>query len=199
MAIRTLEPELLLHQQVFPTSAILEPPSLIIYLPKNTEVSLFFVSKTPIKIDWFLKPLKKSRKFKRFLGMKPDEDPVVGGPYGPYIQTERLDLYQKYALELINIGAAYYCFCSEESLKQLHEKDQYAKYDRHCRNLSAEEVKSKLDSGAPFVIRVKLPETGFTTWHDLVQGKLSLPNTECDDKVLHENQWYSHLPLGGCR
>jgi len=118
------------------------------------------------------------------LGMKRDEDPIIGGSYGPYIQTQRLDIYQKYAQELINIGAAYYCFCSEERLKELHEKDQYAKYDRHCRHLSPEEVKAKLDSGAPFVIRVKLPETGFSTWHDLVQGKLSLPNTECDDKVL---------------
>jgi glutamyl-tRNA synthetase len=119
-----------------------------------------------------------------FLGLKSDEDPVIGGPYGPYVQTERLDIYQKYAQELINTGAAYYCFCSAERLKQLHEKDKYAKYDRHCRNLSPEEIKAKLDSGAPYVIRVKLPENGFSTWHDLVQGKLSLPNTECDDKVL---------------
>jgi len=119
-----------------------------------------------------------------FLGLKPDEDPIIGGPYGPYIQMERLKLYQKYAQELINLGAAYYCFCSEERLKKLHEKNQYAKYDRHCRDLSPAEVKAKLDSGAPYVIRVKLPETGFSTWHDLVQGKLSLPNAECDDKVL---------------
>jgi len=119
-----------------------------------------------------------------FLGLKRDEDPVVGGPFGPYVQTERLDLYQKYALELVNMGAAYYCFCSEERLEELHKNNPFAKYDRHCRNLSAEEVKAKLESGAPYVIRVKLPETGFSTWHDLVQGKLSLPNTECDDKVL---------------
>ena len=119
-----------------------------------------------------------------FLGMKRDEDPTIGGPYGPYVQTERLDIYQKYAQELINIGAAYYCFCSEERLKDLHENNQFAKYDRHCRNLSPEEIKAKLDSGAPFVIRVKMPEDGFSVWHDLVQGKLSLPNVECDDKVL---------------
>jgi len=119
-----------------------------------------------------------------FLGIKPDEDPVVGGPFGPYIQTERLDIYQKYVQELINTGAAYYCFCSEERLKELHKNNEYAKYDRHCRNLSPEEIKNKLDSGAPYVIRAKIPETGFTVWHDLVQGKLSLPNAECDDKVL---------------
>lgn len=128
--------------------------------------------------------IEKIYKIQDFLGLKPDEDPVIGGQYGPYIQTQRLNIYQKYAQELINIGAAYYCFCSEQRLKELHEKDQYAKYDRHCRHLSSEEIKIKLDSGAPFVIRVKLPETGFSTWHDLVQGKLSLPNTECDDKIL---------------
>lgn len=128
--------------------------------------------------------VEKIHEIHQFLSMVPDEDPVVGGPYGPYVQTERLKIYQKYALELVNMGAAYYCFCSEERLKELHVNNQFAKYDRHCRNLSSEEVKEKIDSGAPYVIRVKLPETGFTTWHDLVQGKLSLPNTECDDKVL---------------
>jgi glutamyl-tRNA synthetase len=126
----------------------------------------------------------KIYEIQKFLGLVPDEDPVIGGPYGPYIQTERLDLYQKYAQELINIGAAYYCFCSEERLAELHKNDQFAKYDRHCRNLTPEEVKAKIDSGVPYVIRAKVPETGFTVWHDLVQGKLSLPNAECDDKVL---------------
>lgn len=119
-----------------------------------------------------------------FLGLNPDESPVVGGNFGPYIQTERLGIYQKYAQELVNIGAAYYCFCSEERLKELHHDNQFAKYDRHCRNLTPEEIKTKLDSGNSFVIRAKIPETGFSVWHDLVQGKLSLPNTECDDKVL---------------
>ncbi len=128
--------------------------------------------------------VEKIYRIQEFLMMKPDEDPIVGGPFGPYVQTERLNLYKEYAEELVNIGAAYYCFCSEERLKQLHEKDQYAKYDRHCRHLSTEEIRQNMDSGAPFVIRAKLPETGFTTWHDLVQGKLSLPNAECDDKVL---------------
>ena len=128
--------------------------------------------------------VEKIYQIQEFLDLKPDEDPIVGGPYGPYIQTERLEIYQKYAQELINTGAAYYCFCSEERLKELHESNQFAKYDRHCRHLTPAEVKVKLDSGAPYVIRAKIPETGFTTWHDLVQGKLSLPNVECDDKVL---------------
>lgn len=128
--------------------------------------------------------IDKIYEIQNFLGLVPDEDPVVGGPYGPYIQTQRLDIYRKYAQQLVDIGAAYYCFCTEERLAELHQKDPFAKYDRHCRNLSAEEVKAKIEAGTPYVIRVKLPETGFTTWHDMVQGKLSLPNAECDDKVL---------------
>lgn len=128
--------------------------------------------------------IEKIYQIHDLLGLTRDEDPIVGGEYGPYIQTERLDIYKKYAQELINIGAAYYCFCSEERLVELHKDNPYAKYDRHCRNLSSEEVKKEIDSGKPYVIRTKLPETGFTVWHDLVQGKLSLPNTECDDKVL---------------
>ncbi|KKT42522.1 MAG: Glutamate-tRNA ligase [Candidatus Collierbacteria bacterium GW2011_GWD2_45_10] len=118
------------------------------------------------------------------LGITPDESPVKGGPFGPYVQSQRLDLYQKYSQLLIDSGAAYYCFCSEERLKELHEKDQYAKYDRHCRHLSQAEVQRQMVSGTPYVIRAKMPETGFSTWHDLVQGKLSMPNAECDDKVL---------------
>ncbi|HCX25889.1 MAG: Glutamate-tRNA ligase [Candidatus Collierbacteria bacterium GW2011_GWB1_45_35] len=128
--------------------------------------------------------IEKIYEIHDFLGLVRDEDPVVGGPYGPYIQTQRLELYQQYAQLLIDSGTAYYCFCSEDRLKSLHEKNQFAKYDRHCRHLPQEEVKKQLGSGTPYVIRAKMPETGFTTWHDLVQGKLSLPNTECDDKVL---------------
>lgn len=118
------------------------------------------------------------------LGLVPDESPAIGGDYGPYIQTERLDLYQKYARDLVEADAAYYCFCTEERLTALHKDNPYAKYDRHCRHLSSEEVSAEIDRGTPHVIRAKMPETGFTAWTDLVQGKLSLPNAEQDDKVL---------------
>lgn len=127
---------------------------------------------------------EKIYQIHNFLGLNPDEDPVVGGPYGPYVQTQRLAIYQKYAQLLLDTGAAYYCFCTADRLKKLHENNPYAKYDRHCRHLTASAVSEKLRSGAPFVLRAKLSETGFTVWHDLVQGRLSLPNTECDDKVL---------------
>lgn len=127
---------------------------------------------------------EKIYRIHEVLGLIPDESPVVGGPFSPYIQSERKELYQKYALELVEKDAAYYCFCTEERLKQLHEQNPFAKYDRHCRHLTKDEVDQKLKNGDPYVIRVKLPEEGYTVWHDLVQGKLSLPNNECDDKVL---------------
>jgi glutamyl/glutaminyl-tRNA synthetase len=79
--------------------------------------------------------IEKIYQIHDLLGLVRDEDPVIGGKYGPYIQTQRLELYKKYALELVNTGAAYYCFCSEDRLKKLHEDNPYAKYDRHCRNL----------------------------------------------------------------
>lgn len=118
------------------------------------------------------------------LNLHPDESPLSPGGYGPYIQSERLDKYKKYAQQLVDIGAAYLCFCTEERLKKLHEADPYAKYDRHCRNLSPGEIRDNLANNVPHVVRVKLPEDGYTVWNDLVQGKLSLPNAECDDKIL---------------
>jgi len=128
--------------------------------------------------------IEKIYQIHDLLGLARDEDSVVGGPFGPYIQSQRLEIYQKYASLLVDIDAAYPCFCSEERLKSLHEKDQFAKYDRLCRKLTTEEAQRKITAGEPYVLRVKLPETGFTIWHDLVQGKLSLPNNECDDKVI---------------
>lgn len=128
--------------------------------------------------------IEKIYQIHDLLGLNRDEDPIIGGKYGPYIQTQRLEIYQKYTQELINSGAAYYCFCTEDRLKELHENNPFAKYDRHCRNLSAEDVQKNLASKMPYVVRTKLPESGFTVWQDLVQGKLSLPNNECDDKVL---------------
>ena len=92
-------------------------------------------------------------------GWKHDEGPDKDGGYGPYIQSERKDIYMKYALELIEKGYAYYCFCTKERLEKIHEEgDLGAGYDRHCRNLSKEEVLKNLAAGIPFVIRQKMEE-----------------------------------------
>ena len=116
-------------------------------------------------------------------GLTYDEGPDVGGPVGPYVQTERRELYRKYAELLVEKGAAYRCFCSEERLQALHEKDPNAKYDRHCLSLSPEEIQRKLEAGEPYVIRQKIPE-GSTTFHDVVYGDITVDNSELDDQVL---------------
>jgi len=116
-------------------------------------------------------------------GLDYDEGPDVGGPVGPYVQTERRELYKKYAELLVEKGMAYRCFCSEERLEELHKDDPNAKYDGHCRHLSPEEVQAKLDAGEPYVIRQVIPE-GSTTFHDAVYGDITVDNSELDDQVL---------------
>ncbi|MDE6282149.1 MAG: glutamate--tRNA ligase, partial [Oscillospiraceae bacterium] len=119
----------------------------------------------------------------RRCGLTWDEGPDVGGPVGPYIQTERRELYAKYAELLIEKGLAYRCFCSEERLEELRQSDPNAKYDRHCLSLSPEEIQAKLDAGEPYVIRQRIPE-GSTTFHDAVYGGITVDNAELDDQIL---------------
>jgi len=120
-------------------------------------------------------------------GLTHDEGPDVGGPYAPYVQSERRDIYKKYALELVEKGAAYYCFCDKERLEEVRlvqeVSGQPTKYDGHCRNLSKEEIAEKLAAGVPYVIRQKIPE-GVTTFEDAVFGTVRTPNESLDDNVL---------------
>lgn len=124
----------------------------------------------------------------RMTGLKHDEGPDIGGDYGPYVQSERMGMYMDYAKELVEKGEAYYCFCTKERLESLKESNAegaaFAKYDRHCLGLSKEEVQSKLDAGVPFVIRQKMPDSGTTTFSDVVYGDITVENTELDDQIL---------------
>lgn len=110
------------------------------------------------------------------------------GEYGPYIQSKRLEIYKKYAIKLVEEGEAYYCFCSENRLKELRAKQQKLKssvgYDRHCRKLSHNEVAKKLDDRVKCVIRLKVPETGKTKFRDIIRGDITVQNKEIDDQVL---------------
>lgn len=117
-------------------------------------------------------------------GLTHDEGPDVGGPVGPYIQTERRDLYGKYAELLIEKGGAYRCFCTKERLEQLHENDPTAKYDGLCAHLSQAEIDEKLAAGTPYVIRQKIPREGTTTFSDAIFGDITVPNDTLDDNVL---------------
>ena len=119
----------------------------------------------------------------REAGLIWNEGPDVGGEYGPYIQTERKDIYLKYAKQLVEQGDAYYCFCTKERLAKMHE-DGATKYDKHCLSLSREEVERRIAAGEPYVIRQNIPETGSTTYHDMVFGDITVENKELEDNVL---------------
>lgn len=119
-------------------------------------------------------------------GLVHDEGPDVGGDFGPYVQSERRDLYLPYAKELVKKGAAYYCFCTKERLDAVKAESEqaFSGYDRHCRDLSPEEVEANLKAGVPYVIRQKMPLTGKTSYTDTVYGLVEVENSELEDQVL---------------
>lgn len=123
-------------------------------------------------------------------GLGYDEGPDVGGENGPYVQSERKEIYMEYAKKLVEMGHAYYCFCTKERLEALHEADATGGYDRHCRNLSKEEVEANLAAGIPFVIRQKMPLEGVTSYHDEVFGDISMNNDELQDQILMKADGY---------
>lgn len=127
-------------------------------------------------------------------GLDFDEGPRNPGAYGPYTQSERLAIYQKYAHELVEKGHAYYCFCPSERLDKLRQQAEENKvafqYDGHCKNLSADEVEEKIKAGVPYVIRQKMPTTGVSVYEDLVYGKISVENRILEDQILLKSDGY---------
>ena len=124
----------------------------------------------------------------RWLGLEWDEGPDKGGPYGPYRQSERKEIYQKYAQQLVDSGHAYYCFCTPERLAQMR-KEQQARgepphYDGTCRNIPPEEARRRVEAGEPHVIRFKMPKEGTITVHDLLRGDITVENRTLDDYIL---------------
>lgn len=117
-----------------------------------------------------------------------DEGPNVGGDFGPYVQSERKELYETYAEKLVESGDAYYCFCKEDRLSKLREeaakKNTVYKYDKHCLHLSKEEIKEKLANGEQYVIRQNNPTEGTTTFNDILYGEITVPNFELEDMIL---------------
>jgi glutamyl-tRNA synthetase len=121
-------------------------------------------------------------------GLNWDEGPDIGGPYGPYIQTQRLDIYQKYIKELLDKGLAYYCFCTEDRLTEMRAIQKAAnkvpKYDRHCLKLTPEEIEQKLSNGEKHVVRLKMPDNENVIFKDLIRGEIKFNTNELDDQVL---------------
>ncbi|EQF48074.1 glutamate--tRNA ligase [Clostridioides difficile CD170] len=113
---------------------------------------------------------------------------VQKGEYGPYIQSQRLDIYQEYIKQLLDSGKAYYCFCTKERLDEVRDAQraagETAKYDGHCKNLSKEEVEANIKAGIPYVIRLRLPENHTIKFTDLVRGDMEFNTNDLDDQVL---------------
>lgn len=122
------------------------------------------------------------------VGMSWDEGPDVGGPVGPYVQSQRKDIYAGYAQVLLQSGSAYRCFCTKEELDARRdaakERGETFKYDKHCRRLSRTQSDAKAAAGIPYVVRQDVPEKGQTTFYDEVFGAITVDNDTLDDNVL---------------
>lgn len=130
----------------------------------------------------------------KLCGFNIDEGPLNEGKFGPYVQSERLDIYKEYAHKLVELGHAYYCFCTEDRLNELRDIANLNKvpfmYDGHCKNLSAEEVSERLARGDSYVIRQAMPKSGETVVDDIVYGKVVIDNSVLDDQILLKSDGY---------
>jgi glutamyl-tRNA synthetase len=126
----------------------------------------------------------------RWLGLTWDEGPDAGGDFGPYRQSERREIYQSHIARLLEDGHAFHCFCTIERLDQVRAQQQAAKqttrYDGHCLDLSTAEVQSRLATGEPHVVRMKVPDTGVCTFVDQLRGEISIPFAQIDMQVLQK-------------
>ncbi len=123
-------------------------------------------------------------------GLVHDEGPDVGGEYGPYVQSERKDMYLPYAEQLIKEGKAYRCFCTKERLEEVQNSTVGGGYDRHCRDLEQSEIDRLLEAGTPYVIRQKMPIDGETKFVDAVFGEITVDNSELQDQILIKADGY---------
>ncbi|MFQ5615103.1 MAG: glutamate--tRNA ligase [Anaerolineales bacterium] len=123
-----------------------------------------------------------------WLGIEWDEGFDIGGPYGPYRQTERKEIYQKYARQLAESGHAYYCFCTPQRLHELRQDQQKKKmqprYDGLCRGLTPEEADTRIAAGESHVVRFKMPRRGTTTVTDAIRGDITVENRTLDDYII---------------
>ncbi|MFZ5437936.1 MAG: glutamate--tRNA ligase [Patescibacteria group bacterium] len=127
-------------------------------------------------------------------GLDWDEGPGKGGEFGPYIQSQRIEIYQRKAEELVANGQAYYCFCTKERLEKVREEQkankQPPKYDKHCRSLTLAEAQAKKEAGESCVIRLKVPEDKPVVVNDLLRGEIIINSNQVDDQVLLKSDGY---------
>ena len=124
----------------------------------------------------------------RWLGLEWDEGPDVGGPYAPYRQSERKEIYQEYAHQLIEMGRAYYCFCSAERLQRIRQEQlkrkQSLSYDGTCRLIEPEQAAARVAAGEKHVVRFRIPPEGTTTVLDQLRGEITVENRNLDDYII---------------
>lgn len=127
-------------------------------------------------------------------GLTPDEGPVQGGPYGPYIQSQRLEIYRQHALQLVKQGSAYYCFCTSERLDALRAEQSAAKlppkYDKRCAALDPAEARRRAEAGESAVVRINVPTSGQIVHRDIIRGDVTFSWAEIDDSVLLKSDGY---------
>ena len=130
----------------------------------------------------------------RWIGLAWDEGPDVGGPYGPYRQSERLHIYHEHVDQLIANNSAYRCVCTPERLDAMRQQQREAKqpirYDGHCRDASEAEIKAAIEQGQPVVVRMKVPPDGATVVHDAFRDPISIENSQIDDQILLKSDGY---------
>lgn len=130
----------------------------------------------------------------RWAGLDFDEGPVKGGPKGPYVQSERLAIYQQHAEMLLNSGKAYCAFDTTEELEEMRKNQERMrippKYDRRALKITKEEVKEKVESGLPYVVRMKVPDTSSVSFDDLIRGRVEFSTDQIDDQVLLKSDGY---------
>ncbi len=130
----------------------------------------------------------------RYLRIEWDEGPETGGDYGPYFQSERREIYQHHALQLLKKGHAYQCFCTPERLEQVSKERQKQKllpgYDRHCRTLDPAEAEKRMAAGERHTLRMKVPRDGEITAHDAIRGHITFPHSNLQDAVLMKSDGF---------
>ncbi|MBP7563529.1 MAG: glutamate--tRNA ligase [Candidatus Cloacimonetes bacterium] len=124
----------------------------------------------------------------KILGIHCDEGPEIGGNFGPYIQSQRLDIYHQHIQQLLDKGHAYHCFCTKEEIEEHRQKQMELKlnpqYSGKCRNLTPEEVQAKKDAGLPYVIRLRMPDDRSFTFQDAIRGQVEIESSLIDDQVI---------------
>ena len=127
-------------------------------------------------------------------GLDYDEGPIKGGPYEPYIQSERLEIYKTHADTLVQKGKAYRCFCSPERLEEMRTNQEkirvFSKYDRHCLQLSKKEIEENTNKGMPYVIRMKIPDSTTITFQDVIRHEVQFKSEQLDDQILMKSDGF---------